>query len=69
MNQTHDGVHLILSDLLIIAIRIQTCESASFNEKRDVIRACHLLQSVSPSVIMKLAEAITWETIEAGRSK
>ena len=44
-------------------------ESTSFNEKRDLIRKCPLLQSVSPSVITKLAEAITWETVEANQSK
>lgn len=47
----------------------QNWESVSFNEKYKLIKACPLLQSVSPSVLTKLADAITWETIEANQSK
>ena len=48
---------------------IQTWKTSSFNEKRDLVRSCPLLQSVSPSVLTKLAEAVTWETVRANQSK
>lgn len=54
--------------LLVTANYMQKHIAASTSEKQKLIESCTLLTSVSPSVLSKLAEAVTWEMLPENTS-